>query len=160
MTQPTDKNLSRRDALKLLGAAAGASVLANLPSKWSTPRLTAGVLPAHAQSSCYFFEAEKATSISSTNVVLKYVEPSFVGPEATFPTEPGLGGVFFAPINWKLRWECKQGCLQISFDGEWEFVFPDGSTGGVTDNMVYVDLTAGLHGINETPQGSECEWLV
>jgi hypothetical protein len=43
--------LSRRDALKLLGAAAGASVLANLPSEWSTPQLTAGVLPAHAQTS-------------------------------------------------------------------------------------------------------------
>jgi hypothetical protein len=45
------KELSRRDALKLLGAAAGASVLANLPSKWSTPELTAGVLPVHAQTS-------------------------------------------------------------------------------------------------------------
>ena len=51
MSEPTHKNLSRRDALKLLGAAAGASVLANLPSKWSTPQLTAGVLPAHAASS-------------------------------------------------------------------------------------------------------------
>ena len=43
------KKLSRRDALKILGAAAGASVLANLPSKWSTPELASGVLPAHAQ---------------------------------------------------------------------------------------------------------------
>ena len=51
MTQPTDKQLSRRDALKLLGAAAGASVLANLPSKWSTPQSVAGVLPAHAATS-------------------------------------------------------------------------------------------------------------
>jgi hypothetical protein len=33
MTDRTSKALSRRDALKLLGAAAGASVLANLPSK-------------------------------------------------------------------------------------------------------------------------------
>jgi hypothetical protein len=48
------KELSRRDALKLLGAAAGASVLANLPSKWSTPELTAGVLPAHAQTSALY----------------------------------------------------------------------------------------------------------
>jgi hypothetical protein len=51
MTDKTAKELSRRDALKLLGAAAGATVLANLPSKWSTPELTAGVLPAHAQTS-------------------------------------------------------------------------------------------------------------
>ena len=51
MTDKPTRQLSRRDALKLLGAAAGASVLANLPSKWSTPALTAGVLPAHAQTS-------------------------------------------------------------------------------------------------------------
>jgi hypothetical protein len=51
MANKPGKELSRRDALKLLGAAAGASVLANLPSKWSTPQLTAGVLPAHAQTS-------------------------------------------------------------------------------------------------------------
>lgn len=49
MTQP--KKLSRRDAIKLLGAAAGATLLANLPSKWSKPSLTSGVLPAHAQTS-------------------------------------------------------------------------------------------------------------
>lgn len=47
----TKKTLSRRDAIKLLGAAAGATLLANLPSKWSTPELTSGVLPAHAQTS-------------------------------------------------------------------------------------------------------------
>lgn len=45
------KKLSRRDAIKLLGAAAGATLLANLPSKWSKPSLTSGVLPAHAQTS-------------------------------------------------------------------------------------------------------------
>lgn len=49
MTAP--KKLSRRDAIKLLGAAAGATVLANLPSKWSTPELASGVLPVHAQTS-------------------------------------------------------------------------------------------------------------
>lgn len=43
------KKLSRREALKTLGAATGASVLASLPSKWSTPEIVSGVLPAHAQ---------------------------------------------------------------------------------------------------------------
>lgn len=43
--------ISRREAIKLLGAAAGASVLANLPSKWSKPELTGSTLPAHAQTS-------------------------------------------------------------------------------------------------------------
>ena len=45
------RKLSRRDALKIIGAAAGASVLASLPSKWTKPELAAGVLPAHAQTS-------------------------------------------------------------------------------------------------------------
>ncbi len=45
------QKLSRRDAIKLLGAAAGATLLANLPSKWRTPELASGVLPAHAQTS-------------------------------------------------------------------------------------------------------------
>ena len=51
MTIPTRKKLNRRDAMKTLGAIAGASVLANLPNKWSKPELAAGVLPAHAQTS-------------------------------------------------------------------------------------------------------------
>lgn len=50
-TKQKTKKLSRRDAIKLLGAAAGASVLANLPSKWNTPEIARGVLPAHAQTS-------------------------------------------------------------------------------------------------------------
>jgi len=33
MSEPKTKKLSRRDAIKVLGAAAGASVLANIPAK-------------------------------------------------------------------------------------------------------------------------------
>lgn len=47
----SDKKLTRREALKLLGAIAGAGVLANLPTKWNSPEVTSGVLPAHAQTS-------------------------------------------------------------------------------------------------------------
>ena len=50
----TQKKLSRRDAIKLLGAATGATLLANLPSKWKTPELASGVLPAHAQTSILY----------------------------------------------------------------------------------------------------------
>lgn len=46
--------LSRRETMKVLGAAAGASLLANLPSKWSTPEVTGGALPAHAQASSLY----------------------------------------------------------------------------------------------------------
>ena len=47
----SQKKISRRDAIKLLGAVAGATALANLPSKWSKPELVSGVVPAHAQTS-------------------------------------------------------------------------------------------------------------
>ena len=49
MTNLARKKLSRRDAIKILVAATGATVL--VPSKWSTPRTTSGVLPVHAQTS-------------------------------------------------------------------------------------------------------------
>ena len=79
-----NKNLSRRDALKVLGAAAGATVLANLPEKWSKPELVSGVLPAHAQTSaCRVFTAEViATSGNSTP--LGWISPltSATGPGA------------------------------------------------------------------------------
>ena len=49
--QPEAKKFSRRNALKILAAAAGATTLANLPAQWMKPVLRAGVLPAHAQTS-------------------------------------------------------------------------------------------------------------
>jgi len=53
MTEPTDKNLSRRDALKVLSAALGATALTALPLEWSKPALAVGELPEHArQSGC------------------------------------------------------------------------------------------------------------
>jgi len=45
---------NRRDALKALAATAGATTLATLPEKWTTPVVRVGVLPAHAQTSCDF----------------------------------------------------------------------------------------------------------
>jgi len=48
----TDQNkLSRREAIKILGAATGASLLANIPAKWSRPQVTGSPLPAFAQTS-------------------------------------------------------------------------------------------------------------
>jgi hypothetical protein len=51
MVKQSHKKISRRDAMKILTAAAGATALANIPSKWSKPGLEVGVLPAHAQTS-------------------------------------------------------------------------------------------------------------
>ena len=47
----TEKKLTRRDAMKLLGAVVGGAALANLPAKWNTPEVISGVLPVHAQGS-------------------------------------------------------------------------------------------------------------
>lgn len=51
MTPTQPGKISRRDALKILAAAAGAAALANLPPTWSKPGVEVGVLPAHAQTS-------------------------------------------------------------------------------------------------------------
>ena len=47
----TNKQLSRREAMKVLGTAIGGSALASLPPAWSKPALTSGSLPVHAQTS-------------------------------------------------------------------------------------------------------------
>jgi hypothetical protein len=47
----TPKEISRRDAMKILAAVAGAATLSNIPEKWVKPGLEIGVLPAHAQTS-------------------------------------------------------------------------------------------------------------
>ncbi len=51
MDNKSPKNISRRDTIKILTAAIGAGVLANIPSKWTKPGMEFGVLPAHAQGS-------------------------------------------------------------------------------------------------------------
>ena len=51
MDNKSTKKISRRDAMKILAAAAGGAALANIPSKWTKPGLEIGVLPAHAATS-------------------------------------------------------------------------------------------------------------
>ncbi len=51
MSNKSSQKISRRDAIKILTAAAGAAALANIPDKWTKPGMDLGVLPAHAQTS-------------------------------------------------------------------------------------------------------------
>jgi hypothetical protein len=51
MGNKPSKEISRRDAIKILAAVAGAATLVNLPDKWTKPGMEVGVLPAHAQTS-------------------------------------------------------------------------------------------------------------
>lgn len=59
--------INRRDAIKLLGTATGATVLANLPAKWSKPLLQSGVLPVHAQSSCIALTITEYDELENTS---------------------------------------------------------------------------------------------
>ena len=63
------KKLSRRDAIKLIGAATGASLLASLPTKWTKPEVTAGVLPAHAQTSSSQPSQASLPTVTTDNIV-------------------------------------------------------------------------------------------
>ena len=45
----TQRVLSRRDALKTLAALTGAAVISGVPSRWATPLVQVGALPAFAQ---------------------------------------------------------------------------------------------------------------
>ncbi len=74
----TTTKISRRDAIKLLGAAAGASLLANLPTKWTKPELATGVLPAHAQTSVTLPTVD--TVAVGAPLTSTFVEVAFVSP--------------------------------------------------------------------------------
>ena len=153
------KNLSRRDALKLLGAAAGATVLANLPAKWSKPSLASGVLPAHAQTSC-------------SALVLEVLSGQFFaitesGPSPDLVT--GTGGPGSMAV-----WYCQPGCLFFTFNLA---LPPSGSvrfttiTGSVVENYdainglgprdIAVDLATGAIAIGlagSDPSTGACSW--
>jgi hypothetical protein len=121
-----NKQLSRRDAIKLLGAAAGATVLANLPSRWSKPELASGVIPAHAQTSepaFYFVTCDGDFSFQSSpfnGTIGVTVSPNIAGISMNYlllggynPTEQdvqinglpvnpvltGAGGVISIPVT-------------------------------------------------------------
>jgi hypothetical protein len=87
------QKLSRRDALKVLGAAAGATALANLPAKWTTPELKAGVLPAHARSSCNCTDpALVVTVVSGTPSEFDIPSHSWVARSPGFSVQYGCDG--------------------------------------------------------------------
>lgn len=78
----TEKKLSRRDALKILGAAIGGVALSTIPPKWSKPALAASQLPGHARQSTH-------TAISGT-----------CGPdEALIPIGNGISRTFSLTLS-------------------------------------------------------------
>jgi hypothetical protein len=82
MADRTLKNISRRDAIKILAAAAGATALANLPVKWETPDLEVGVLPAHAQTSPGLYTLIAGQSDPNANFCFSLVSTAIISPVA------------------------------------------------------------------------------
>ncbi len=86
----TNTKITRRDAIKILGAAAGAGMLATLPTKWTKPQVTTGALPAHAQTSAtlptVLTVSVQVGGSTSTFINVAYVVPSphFVLPNVQF----------------------------------------------------------------------------
>lgn len=158
MSDKNRKQLSRREALKLLGAAVGAATLANLPNKWSTPQISAGVLPAHAQSTCTrIFSASYASTVNNTSEVKQYVAPTYES-EPVFP----VSGTFTPPEIYQVSWECTSGCLEVDFRGPWDLAFPDGSSqSGLINPYIYVNLGTGQYWLNTYPGSSAggCDWI-
>lgn len=67
VTTKPSKEISRRDAIKILAAVAGAAALANIPDKWTKPGMEVGVLPAHAQTSTGLYSLAVGASDSNAN---------------------------------------------------------------------------------------------
>jgi len=171
MSEKPNKKLSRRDAIKLLGAAAGASVLANLPTKWSKPSLASGVLPAHAQTTC------QAVFVECTKVEL--FDPKINDGGAIVWQGPLWDDIYIAGYgkhfvgSWVL-WNCREACLQLVFfaiqasvsfqvtvwDRE-EFTFEVTSTKNKPHfEQFLVNLGTGEASLSvgTTPAGS-CDWV-
>jgi len=106
-----NKKITRRDAIKLLGAAAGASVLANLPSKWSKPQLSGGVLPAHAQTSGCVDPALKIE-------VIEYIYAFTPALTVTYYADPPTSNTIL-PTGFDggvISWDCATSCDQVIFN--------------------------------------------
>jgi len=142
------KKISRRDAIKLISAATGASVLANLPSKWSKPELISAALPAYAQTSCV------TVTITANGEDVGYLLQKFQGPS----TDEGTLNLnqVYGPVNalggHPFVWSCGSGCLELQLGGEngysWEVVIstPGGNTplefsasSGISDLLVNLE---------------------
>ena len=103
--------LSRREAIKILGTTAGASLLANLPAKWSRPELSGGFVPAHAQTSGCVDSALKIEVIEYINAITPALTVSYY---ADLPTSNTISGTGFG--GGVISWDCATSCDQVIFN--------------------------------------------
>lgn len=156
------RKLSRRDAIKVLGAAAGASVLATLPTKWSKPEITTGVLPAHAQTSACVTLTVEALIAGGIGIAQGPL-PSSQTPGNALTSSPS--GYSLVNPGYQAVWSCMSGCLQLAFVGSWRVTVtgPNPSQNDYTNATfsVLIDLATGLFDTSfnnfNNPPGS-CGW--
>lgn len=103
MADKTQKNISRRDAMKILAAAAGATALANLPGKWNTPDLEVGMLPVHAQTSGGLYTLVAGQSDPNANFCFPLISTAFISPVASgiplhYVITPSAGVTISSPV--------------------------------------------------------------
>ena len=150
MTAKHSSEISRRDALKLLGAAAGATVLANLPSKWSTPELTAGVLPAHAQTSC---RLALRVFMNNTSVMSGEPEVHFFAPLTPWDASELVSGGT-AAIGASVSWDnCGEPCILF-------IASISGGIGGAGFIVTVGDMDLPVIVINNGPGGDPDEFWI
>jgi hypothetical protein len=85
----TDKKLSRRDTIKMLGVAVGTAALSGLPSKWNTPEVVAGALPAHARQSAVAMTCASPLHTYSAAVATANGNPTQLNPIADLGVPAG-----------------------------------------------------------------------
>ena len=156
------KKITRREAIKLIGAAASAGVLANLPSKWSKPSLTGGVLPVHAQTSCIALSIVMKNFDNSNGGGGGYGAIS--GPDADIFTDQG----FLGPQ----AWYCQDACLELVFQiappaiytvelspiGHQKFTL--NLNAGNSPIYVLVNLNTGEYSLDTNNTAGTCGWPV
>ena len=159
------KKISRRDAIKLISAATGASVLANLPAKWSTPELTSAAMPAYAQTSC-----DVTVTMTANGADIDYRIRKFQGPATDTDTFTDDITYNFLPLGTQAVWSCKSGCLELQFLDDtgfsWEVVIstPGGIPtvlnfqAGFQDLLVNLETGAYSTDVNDNT-GVGCDWL-
>ena len=80
MAERTSTKISRRDAMKILAAAAGATALANIPDRWTRPDMEVGVLPAHAQTSPGLYTITAGASEPDANYCFPLISTATISP--------------------------------------------------------------------------------
>lgn len=160
MRNTPQKKVSRRDAIKLIGAAAGAAALANLPSKWSKPELVSGVLPAHAQTSCAAVTFEILTL--SPNNIDGITAGIITGPSPDFSSGDGGTGSI-------VGWSCQSGCLAFYLElstatdasiriTTLSHTFTIVLNAGYTRADFLIDLGSGVYALDFAPSSFACSW--